>query len=175
MSDRQGFALWITGIPSSGKSTITKLLVRKLDELGIRTVALESDVMRTILTPDAAYTPEERDAFYRSLTLIGELLCGNGVNVIFDATANKRAYRDFARSLIPRFAEVHVRCPLDVCMKRDPKGIYGRALSGRASTVPGAQAEYEPPLNPEMAFDGQNPPDRGVDEIVFKLRELKYI
>lgn len=175
MNNRQGFALWITGIPSSGKSTITKQLVKTLEELKVRTVVLESDAMRAILTPDAAYTPEERDAFYRALALIGELLCRNGVNVIFDATANKRAYRDFARSLIPRFAEVHVLCPLDICIIRDPKGIYGRALSGQTSTVPGAQAEYEPPLKPEIAFSGQNPPEQGVDEIVSTLRKLKYI
>ena len=80
---------------------------------------------------------EERDAFYRSLAMIGELITRSGMNVIFDATANRRAYRDMRVRSFPRFMEVYVQCPLDVCMKRDPKGIYSRASTGETATVPG--------------------------------------
>lgn len=175
MSIQQGFALWITGIPASGKSSITRELVKKLTIRGVPVVVLESDEMRTILTPEPTYGLEERDAFYRSLALIGELITRNGVNVVFDATANRRTYRDYARALIPRFAEVFVVCPLAVCMQRDPKKIYRRAATGEAGTVPGMQSPYEPPLNPEITLDGQKLPESEADSIIDKLRNLPTI
>ena len=170
-----GFALWLTGIPASGKSSIARELRKKLEMLGITTVVLESDEMRKILTPTPTYSPEERDAFYRALTLIGEKITRSNVNVIFDATAHKRSYRDHARALIPKFVEIHVQCPLSLCMTRDPKGIYNRASSGTTATVPGLQTPYEQPLNPEIIVDGQAPPETASDTIVHKLQQLSYL
>ena len=175
MSSTQGFAVWITGLPASGKSSITQELMKKLDALGVPVVVLESDKMRMILTPEPTYSDKEREQFYRAIVLIGELITQSGMNVIFDATANKRGYRDHARSVIRRFVEVYVDCPLEICMKRDPKGIYGRAMSGKAMTVPGVQSSYESPLHPEITLDGQNPPEAGAKAIVNKLKSLLYI
>jgi adenylylsulfate kinase len=171
MSQRQAFAVWLTGLPASGKSTVTRELVKRLRDLGCPVVVLESDYMRTILTPDPVYSEEERDRFYRQLALLGELIARSGVNVIFDATANKREYRDRARGLVPRFTEVYVACPGEVCAKRDPKGIYARAAQGLARTVPGIQAGYEPPRNPDVTLDGQAPPESGAEAILSKLRD----
>lgn len=170
MNIEQGFGIWITGLPSSGKSSVTRELVKKLEAQGTRFVVLESDEMRKILTPEPTYSPEERDWFYRTLALLGALLTRSGVNVVFDATANKRAYRDHARALIQRFIEVYVDCPIEICRKRDPKGIYARASSGRATGVPGVQASYEPPLRPELTVDGQASPETGAKAIVNKLK-----
>jgi adenylylsulfate kinase len=175
MKAHTGFALWITGIPASGKSTITRALVNKLKERGIPVVVLESDELRRILTPNATYSPEERDHFYHMMVMIGDLLVRSGVNVIFDATANKRSYRDHARSLLTMFMEVYVQCPLDVCMKRDPKGIYRRAAAGKAATVPGLQTPYETPVNPDITLDGQSSPDASADTILQRLKHLRYI
>ena len=175
MSDRQGFAVWLTGIPASGKSSITRELVRLLQTRGVTAVVLESDAMRNILTPDPTYSEEERSRFYRSLSLIGELITRSGTNVIFDATANKREYRDHARRLIKKFIEVYVSCPLEVCTKRDPKGIYAQAALHKTTTVPGLQAVYEPPLNPDLTLDGQAPPETGAVLILDKLKQLLYV
>ncbi|HTP04670.1 MAG TPA: adenylyl-sulfate kinase [Nitrospirota bacterium] len=175
MSPTQGFAVWITGLPASGKSSITQELMNKLDALEVPVVVLESDKMRRILTPEPTYSDKEREQFYRAIVLIGELITKSGMNVIFDATANQRGYRDHARSVIRRFVEVYVDCPLEICMKRDPKGIYERAMSGTATTVPGVQSSYEPPLHPEVTLDGQNPPEAGAKAIVNKLKSLLYI
>jgi adenylylsulfate kinase len=175
MSIQQGFALWLTGIPASGKSAITRELVKKLETQGVSVVVLESDGMRKILTPEPTYSQEERDDFYRSLALIGELITRNGVNVIFDATANKRNYREYARTLITRFIEIFVTCPLDICMQRDPKGIYHRAATGKTSTVPGIQSPYEPPIKPDIALDGRNPPEASADTVLDYLKYLLYI
>ncbi len=175
MDAPQGFAVWITGLPSSGKSSITKELVKKLKARGVHAVVLESDEMRRMLTPEPTYSPEERDWFYRTLAFLGELLTRSGINVVFDATANKRAYRDRARSLMQKFIEVYVDCPIEICRKRDPKGIYAKAASGAATEVPGVQASYEPPLRPDLTVDGQAPPEAGAEVIVSKLKKLHYI
>ena len=175
MSPTQGFAVWITGLPSSGKSSISRELMKTLDAGGVRILVLESDEMRKILTPKPTYSEQERKWFYRALVLLGELVTRSGMNVIFDATANRRDYRDYARSLIQKFVEVYVDCPLKVCMKRDPKGIYGRAKTGKATTVPGIQASYEPPLQPEVTLSCQDPPEVSAKAIVSELKSLLYI
>jgi adenylylsulfate kinase len=175
MSTAQGFGIWITGLPASGKSSIARELVRKLALRGVAAVVLESDEMRKILTPEPTYGPDERDRFYGMLARIGALLARSGVNVIFDATGNKRAYRDHARSLIARFAEVFVDCPAAVCMARDPKGIYAAAARGTTATVPGVQSSYEPPLRPELTVDGQAGPPASAEAVLARLQELRYI
>lgn len=147
------FAIWITGLPASGKSTIVRALKPQLEASGMIVEVLESDEVRRVLTPEATYAQAERDLFYRALALMGAKLVAHGVTVIFDATATKRVYRDCARNLIPRFIEVAVDCPLATCMQRDYKGTYQRGQRGESSTVPGLQESYEAPLHPDLTID----------------------
>jgi adenylylsulfate kinase len=137
------FALWLTGLPASGKSAIARELVERLHERGVDVSVLESDVMRTQLTPFPRYDDQDREFFYGRLAEIGELL-SRYKPVVFDATANRRAYRDAARAKIERFAEVYVDTPLEVCRARDPKGLYQA----------GIRVPYEPPLAPELVVHG---------------------
>jgi adenylylsulfate kinase len=147
----QGFAIWFTGLPSSGKSTIARYVTKRLrDDYKISVVHLESDELRKFLTPEPNYSANERDWFYEMLGKLAHLLTMNGVNVIIDATANKRAYRDNARASIPRFLEIYIKCPIEVCQKRDTKGIYLMAKEGKAHAVPGIQEPYEEPTTPEI-------------------------
>jgi adenylylsulfate kinase len=152
MNDHSSIAIWLTGLPASGKSTIAVALKPKLEEIGSVEV-LESDAVRRILTPHPTYSEAERDLFYRALAFMGAKLVSHGVMVIFDATANKRAHRDFARNMIPRFIEVAVECPLELAMRRDYKGTYQRGQRGESVTVPGLQEPYEAPINPEVRVD----------------------
>jgi adenylylsulfate kinase len=155
-SDRApAFAVWLTGLPASGKSTVARALAAELAGRGIRAAVLESDAVRREITPRPKFDDEERDAFYATLAYLARVLVLHGVPVIVDATANRRAYRDRARDAIPRFLEVHVRCPLPVCRSRDPKGIYRRAAEGTVQDVPGVSAPFEPPLMPEVVVDGE--------------------
>lgn len=153
MRTQNPFAVWITGLPASGKSSIVERLTPKLQALGLGAEVLESDAVRRILTPDASYSTEERELFYRALAFMGSRLIAHGVNVIFDATASRRAYREFARTLIPHLLEVSIECPLEVCMQRDKKGTYRRGLEGKSTTVPGLQVPYEAPLSPNLSID----------------------
>jgi adenylylsulfate kinase len=147
------FAIWITGLPASGKSTIVAALKPQLEGLGLTVEVLESDEVRRVITPSPTYSERERDLFYRALAFTGQKLVAHGVTVVFDATANRRAYRDFAKSIIPRFIEVSVECPLATCMERDQKGTYRKGQQGDSLTVPGLQSPYEAPIDPDLRID----------------------
>jgi adenylylsulfate kinase len=146
--------VWITGLPASGKSTVTAELAQRLRETGVHATVLESDELRKIFSTEARYDERDREYFYASMAFIGRVLTENGISVIFDATANLRAYRDRARQQIPAFIEVFVDSPLETCIGRDPKGIYRKAREGEAAHVPGLQSPYEPPLNPDVVIHG---------------------
>jgi adenylylsulfate kinase len=169
------FAVWITGLPACGKSTITCAVIRELASRGVDVAVLESDALRQVLTPHPTYSEQERETFYRSMVFIGSLLVTHGMPVIFDATANRRGYRAAARTSIDRFVEVYVDCPLDVCVARDPKGIYRRARSGEASTVPGMQASYDPPELPDVVVSGSGDSNNAARAIVRALERRGYI
>lgn len=170
------FALWITGLPASGKSTITRQLKGLLAERGIDVAVLESDQFRKVLTPHPRYDEKERETFYAQMAYIGALLIKHGVPVIFDATANLRVYRDRAREQIPRLLEIYVDVPIKACVERDPKGIYRQAREGKAEAVPGLQAPYEPPLSADLVIRGdQEPPKAAAQSIVELLVEKGYI
>jgi adenylylsulfate kinase len=137
---------------------------------------LESDELRRVFTTHPRYDEEERKQFYEQIAYIGALLVKHGVAVIFDATANRRAYRDQARQQIPRFLEVYVDTPLEVCMARDPKGIYRDAQAGYGRQVPGLQVPYEPPLNPDLIIHGdQEPAPISARRILEELRARRLI
>lgn len=144
------FAVWLTGLPASGKSAIARALLARLQARAMPCAVLESDLLRKLVTPQPRYDDAERDLFYAAMTCLGDFLVRRGVPVVFDATGNRRAYRAAARAAIARFAEVFVDCPIEVCQARDPKGLYRRAKEGLSSNLPGAQASYEPPLQPEL-------------------------
>ncbi|MEM3479829.1 MAG: adenylyl-sulfate kinase, partial [Candidatus Bathyarchaeia archaeon] len=122
-----------------------------------------SDALRRVITPNPKYTEEERDIVYGALVYIAKILTENGVNVIIDATGNRRRYRDNARRQIPSFMEAYLRCPLEVCIEREskrkadaygaPREVYAKAFKGESKTVPGLGAPYEEPLDPEVTVD----------------------
>ena len=170
------FAVWLTGLSGSGKSAIARELLAQLHARGVDAARLESDVMRTQLTPHPRYDERERDLFYGALAHLAEFLVKQGTPVVVDATANRRAYREAARRAIPRFAEVFVDTPQEVCAARDPKGLYRRAREGRSSTLPGAQAPYEAPLAPELVVRGERgtPAERAA-EVLALLEQRGWV
>lgn len=147
------FALWITGPPASGKSTIARILASELKKRGVNAQILESDELRRILTPSPKYTEEEREHFYKALAYTAQLLTRNHVNVIIDATANREAYRHHAKALIPQLKIVLLTCSLETRRKRDVKGLYKAASEGKVTTLPGLQAPYEEPQHPDLLIN----------------------
>jgi len=154
------WVVWFTGLPGCGKTTIAERVKLKLSENGIKAKILQLDEIRKVITPQPRYTEEEREIVYASLAYMAKLLSEEKVNVIIDATANRRRYRDLARKLIPIFGEVFVRAPLETCMDREakrkakfaPKEIYKNAVREK-SNVPGVNVAYEEPNSPEIEVD----------------------
>ena len=169
------WAIWITGLPGSGKTTIAQKLRDTLGDIDVK--VLELDEIRQFITPEPSYTEEEREIVYASLVYMAKLLvieCGKPV--IIDATANKRRYRARARESIPNFAEVYVKCSLETCMKRErariavhaPAFIYKKAVN-EGAPVPGVNVPYEEPLNPEVIVDTER---MSVEACVDKIKEF---
>lgn len=180
MSQR-GWCVWITGLPGSGKSTIAHSLLKMLEKQGVRAQIVSSDMLRKVITPRPTYSEDERDVVYGAIVFVSRLLTQNSVNVIIDATGNRRSYRDQARKQIPQFMEAYVRCPLDVCIKREserkeyayaPKDIYKKAFLKKSKTVPGLGAPYEEPLKPEVTVDSDKfNPEQCAKKIFEVLKE----
>lgn len=165
------FALWLTGLPASGKSSIARALASSLEQQRLAFEVLESDDVRRFLTPTPTYERGERDLFYRALVFCGGRLVRHDVSVVFDATANRRVYRELARQQIGSLVEVFVDCPLDVCMRRDEKGTYEKGRAGVSSSVPGLGEPYEPPLAPDLRIDSASgSPEQSASRIVALLQ-----
>ena len=154
------FCLWITGLPGSGKTTIAREAEELLTREGVSTAVLAMDELRKFLTPEPKYTDEEREIAYRALVLIAQFLVEHSQkSVIIDATGNRRHFRDLARKRISEFAEVYVKCAIEVCKARESsrenplveKNMYQKAQKGKLKGgLPGITAPYEEPKNPDM-------------------------
>jgi adenylylsulfate kinase len=173
-------AIWITGPPASGKSVLARAAAAELSAAGRPVVVLELDEIREFVTPSPTDTDTERDVVYRALVYMAVALTTAGTAVIIDATAPRRAWRDLARRLIPRFAEVQLVCPPDVCREREarlaaghsPRGVDART-GAPGSVVPGVDVPYEPALRAEATVDtGREDRDVAVNRIVALVRAL---
>lgn len=156
------WAIWITGLPGSGKTAIGERTKEILCERGINVKMLELDEIRKFITPQPSYSEEEREIVYGALAYMAKLLVESGINVIIDATGHRRKYRDKARGSIKNFAEVYIKCSLEVCKEREgkrkaehsPSGIYKRAME-EGATVPGVNVPYEEPKEPEIIVNSE--------------------
>jgi adenylylsulfate kinase len=167
-----GAVVWITGQPSSGKSTLAGRLRSRLLEAGRASCTLDGDEVRGALVPAPGYGPGERDAFYATLAHLAALLAGQGLAVVVPATAHQAAYRAEARRLAPAFIEVHVDVDAAECGRRDAKGLYAAVRAGSAAALPGADLVYEPPAAPEVVARG-GLDDGAIDRVIELLEALR--
>ena len=144
------FVLWFTGVPASGKSTIAHEVERILRERGIPVENLDADTIRANLSPDLGYTEKDRDMNTKRLAFLASLLEKHGVSAIVAAVSSMRRFRDRARSMSRNFVEVYVKCPVEVCMERDPKGLYAKAKRGEVNDIAGLHQPYEVSEHPEI-------------------------
>ncbi len=149
----EGVAVWVTGLPRAGKTTLARGLEAELRQRGHRVEVLDGDEVRERLTKGLGFSKEDRDENIRRIAFVAQLLVRNGVITIVSAISPYRAIRDEARSEIRRFVEVYAKCPVEECMKRDYKGHYEKALRGEISNFTGVSDPYEPPLSPEVVAE----------------------
>lgn len=147
--------VWFTGLSASGKSTIAHNLERVLFEKGIKTYSLDGDNIRHGLNSDLGFSPEDRKENLRRIAEVARLFVDAGVMVLAAFISPYKKDREFVRSRFNEgeFIEVYVRCPIEVCEQRDPKGQYKKARAGIIKGYTGVDAPYEEPENPELILD----------------------
>lgn len=150
LSSRGGLAVWLTGLSSAGKSTLSKAVCERLRARDYHVELLDGDEMRHRLSRDLGFTKKDRDENIRRIGFIAEMLARNGVIALVAAISPYRAIRQEMRDNIGNFLEVYVNAPLEVCEGRDVKGLYRRARAGEIRSVTGIDDPYEAPLAPEV-------------------------
>jgi adenylylsulfate kinase len=176
MELEKGMLIWFTGVAASGKTTVGRALEKALKERGIKVENLDADEIRANLSPDLGYTPKDRDLNTKRLAYMGKLLSRNGVSAIVAAVSPLREYRDRARGMVDHFVEVYVKCSLEVCRQRDPKGLYKRADRGEISDIAGLHQPYEEPDKPEVLLETDKMSvEDCVKKLLLTMEALKYI
>lgn len=170
------YVVWLTGLPCAGKSTIATELARHLGSVGVRCEVLDGDVIRRHLSKGLSFSREDRDTNVRRIGFVASLLARNGVPVVVAAVSPYRATRNEVRQGIENFVEVHVRCPPEVCERRDVKGMYAEARAGRLPHFTGIDDPYEPPLDCEVTIEtDREDVKQSLEKIVAKLQELRLL
>jgi adenylyl-sulfate kinase len=149
----EGYTLWMTGFSGAGKTTIALELERRLKEMGVRFERLDGDTVREGLTRDLGFSKEDRDKNIERVTFVAKLLSRNGVGVIASFISPYREAREKVRGETTNFIEVFVNAPINVCIERDVKGLYKKALAGELPNFTGIDDPYEEPINPEITVN----------------------
>ncbi len=171
-----GCTLWFTGLSGAGKSTISGLVEEELRRRGARVELLDGDVIRDHLSKGLGFSKEDRDTNIERIAFVCALLTRNDVIAIAAAISPYRAGRNLAREAIGNFIEVFVDCPLDVCVERDTKGLYKKALAGEITNFTGVSDPYEEPQAPELTINtDQESAQESAAKVVRRLEELGYI
>ncbi len=156
MSDDSGSGsvVWLTGRPSSGKSTLGRRVLAELRARAQPACLLDGDAVRKAMMPPPGYDDAAREAFYTTLANLAALLAGQGLVVLVPATAHRQSYRDRARGVAPRFIEVYVDTAPEEAARRDSKGLYAAASRRQVRDLPGADVAYEPPELADVRASG---------------------
>ncbi|XRO76113.1 adenylyl-sulfate kinase [Methanocaldococcus sp. 10A] len=171
-----GFTIWLTGPSGAGKTTLARALKEKLKNKGYKIEILDGDEIRNTLYPNLGFSKEAREMHNRVVIHLAKLLSRNGVITIVSLISPYKSIREFARKEIKNFMEVYVYAPLDVRIKRDPKGLYAKALKGEINGLTGYDGVYEEPDNADVVIDTSKMSiDEEVELIIKKAEELGYL
>lgn len=174
--EKTGAVIWFTGLAGSGKSTVAGIVEAMLRERELEVENLDADEVRQNLSPNLGFSLEARDENTKRLAWMGKILSRHGVHVVIAAVATLQRFRDRAREMVPHFVEVYVKCPLEVCQERDPKGLYARRARNEINDVDGIDIPYEEPAKAEVVVDtSTTDPETAARQVVAKLEEMGYI
>lgn len=172
------FVLWFTGLSASGKSTLANIVEQKMYGMKYKTYLLDGDNVRHGLNKDLGFDEQSRVENIRRIGEISKLFLDSGVIVLTAFISPFKSDRELVRSLFEKgqFLEVFIDSSLDVCEKRDPKGMYAKARSGEIKNFTGISSPYEAPENPEIHVKNNSVSlESASDQIVKYLIKSKYI
>lgn len=149
----RGFVVWLTGLSGGGKTTIARTIEDALKSMNRSVVVLDGDEIRRHLSPDLGFSRRDREMNVERVAYLSHILSRSGIITIVALISPFRTSRDYARKLIGEFVEVWVKCSLETCKKRDPKGLYAKVMMGEITDFTGIDQNYEIPLNPETIVD----------------------
>ena len=176
MRDQKGFTAWFTGLPCSGKTTVADRVAEVLRERGLRVERLDGDIVRKGLTSDLGFSKEDRDENIKRVTYVAKLLTRNDVAVLATFVSPYRERRAKTREEIGSFVEIYTRCPVEVCIERDEKGMYKKALAGEIKNFTGIDDPYEEPEDPELTLDtDRTTVEECVRKVLDYLEENGYV
>ncbi|MFD3438660.1 adenylyl-sulfate kinase [Streptomyces sp. NPDC058685] len=155
-----GATVWLTGLPSAGKTTIAYELAARLRAGGHRTEVLDGDEIREFLSAGLGFSREDRHTNVQRIGFVAELLASNGVTALVPVIApyadSREAVRKRHAAEGTAYVEVHVATPVDVCSERDVKGLYAKQAAGEISGLTGVDDPYEEPASPDLRIESQN-------------------
>ncbi|MFD2622201.1 adenylyl-sulfate kinase [Streptomyces chumphonensis] len=170
---RGGGTVWLTGLPSAGKTTIAHALAARLAEAGRRTEVLDGDEIREFLSAGLGFSREDRHTNVQRIGFVAELLASHGVTVLVPVIAPYADSREAVRKRHERagtpYVEVHVATPVEVCSERDVKGLYARQAAGEISGLTGVDDPYEAPADPDLRIAAH---EQGVAESAAAVHTL---
>ena len=168
--------LWFTGLSGSGKSTIANELEKRLNEMGYHTYLLDGDNIRAGLNKDLGFTKEDRRENIRRIAEVAKLFVDAGIITITAFISPFREDREMAKNIIGEedFIEVFVDTPLEECIRRDPKGLYKKALRGEIREFTGVDSPYEPPEKPTLHIYGMKTIEENITKLLSFLKDRKF-
>jgi adenylyl-sulfate kinase len=168
---QRGLVVWLTGLSGSGKSTIAVEVERSLVAMGRTVYRLDGDNIRHGLNGDLGFSDEDRNENIRRITEVAALFLDAGLITLVCFIAPFRAMRQFARERIGSadFLEVYIRAGIETCRRRDPKGLYRKALAGEIRDFTGIDSPYEEPEDADIILDTES---CGVDELAGELTDI---
>lgn len=178
LNGHQGAVVWFTGLSGAGKSTIAKRLERRLYERGVHTMFLEGESLRHGLNGDLSFSPEDRAEHIRRIAEVAAIGFAHASVVLCSCISPYSRDREYARSIVPagRFFEIYIKCDLDVLKRRDPKGLYAKALTGEIKHVTGITAPYEEPRDAELVVETDvDTPDVIVGKLLAMLEDAGIV
>ena len=167
-----GFCIWLTGLSGSGKTTIAQKLAETFRYSRFIEL-MDGDEIRKGLSSDLGFSKEDRNEHNKRVIFCSKLLARNGVIVVVALISPYRETRAYAKGEIPNTMEVFVKAPLDVCIERDPKGLYKKALAGEIKNFTGIDDPYEEPISPDVVVEtDRESVQESVNKILRKAKEL---
>jgi len=170
-SQKTGFTCWLTGLSGAGKSTLAMALSKALVTQQVSHELLDGDIVRTNLSKGLGFSREDRDTNVLRVGFVCSLLNKHSINAVVALISPYQETRAKLREMLPGFIEIYVNCPLEVCIERDPKGLYKRAIAGEIPEFTGISSPYEPPSSPDIIVStNRETVDESVDKILNYLK-----